>query len=128
VPAEIKDRGVADVPVVAGDGLKALPEAINAAGEHATVQTCVTCLLRGTFRYAWRAHWDSTAQGPAPRLHGPHGGRRRGEVLRVLRTAGRPAAGDREAVDLGGKENTAVPGPGVARRRTTTNASPTHRY
>jgi len=52
VLSELKNRGVADVLIVVCDGLKGLPDAIEAVWPHATVQTCVVHLLRGSFRYA----------------------------------------------------------------------------
>jgi transposase-like protein len=56
VLTEIKNRGVADVCTVVCDGLKGLPEAVNAVWDHAIVQTCVIHLLRNTFRYASRKY------------------------------------------------------------------------
>ena len=38
---ELKNRGVQDVCIVSCDGLKGLPEAINATWPEAVVQTCV---------------------------------------------------------------------------------------
>lgn len=55
VLTEIKNRGVADVCIVCCDGLKGLPDAIEATWERAIVQTCVIHLLRGSFRYSsWK--------------------------------------------------------------------------
>lgn len=52
VLTELKNRGVEDVLIVCCDGLKGLPEAIEATWPQATVQTCVIHLLRASFRYA----------------------------------------------------------------------------
>lgn len=52
VLTELKNRGVGDVLIVCCDGLKGLPEAIEATWPQATVQTCVIHLLRASFRYA----------------------------------------------------------------------------
>ena len=43
---ELKNRGVADVCIVSCDGLKGLPEAINATWPEAVVQTCAVHLVR----------------------------------------------------------------------------------
>jgi hypothetical protein len=50
VLTEIKNRGTADVCIVVCDGLKGLPEAVNAVWDRAIIQTCVIHLLRNTFR------------------------------------------------------------------------------
>jgi putative transposase len=42
--------------MVVCDGLKGLPEAIEATWRQAVVQTCVVHLLRASFRYAGRQH------------------------------------------------------------------------
>ena len=55
VLTELCYRGVRDVLIVCGDGLKVLPEAIAAAWPQAIVQTCVVHLIRNSMRYAsWR--------------------------------------------------------------------------
>ena len=51
VLTEIKNRGVADVIFVCCDGLKGLPDAIEATWPQAIVQTCVVHLIRGSVRY-----------------------------------------------------------------------------
>lgn len=51
VLTEIKNRGVADVIFVCCDGLKGLPDAIEATWPQAIVQTCVVHLIRGSIRY-----------------------------------------------------------------------------
>jgi putative transposase len=51
VLTEIRNRGVNDVIFVCCDGLKGLPDAIEATWPRALVQTCVIHLLRGSFRY-----------------------------------------------------------------------------
>ena len=52
VLSQLKNRGVGDVLIVVCDGLKGLPDAIEAVWPYAKVQTCVVHLLRGSFRYA----------------------------------------------------------------------------
>jgi transposase-like protein len=52
VLTEIRNRGVTDVLIVCCDGLKGLPDAIEAIWPKAVVQTYVIHLLRGSFRYS----------------------------------------------------------------------------
>jgi putative transposase len=66
VLTEIKNRGVEDVFITVCDGLKGLPEAITTVWEQATVQTCVIHLIRNTFRYAPRQHWDEVSRDLKP--------------------------------------------------------------
>jgi putative transposase len=66
VLTEIKNRGVDDVCIVVCDGLKGLPEAIEATWPLAVVQTCVLHLIRNTFRLASRADWDKMAKDLRP--------------------------------------------------------------
>ena len=55
VTSELANRGLADVLIVVCDGLKGLPEAIEATWPQATVQTCVVHLLRAAHRHAsWK--------------------------------------------------------------------------
>jgi len=55
VLTELKNRGVADVIFVCCDGLKGLPDAIEATWERASVQTCVVHLIRASVRYcSWK--------------------------------------------------------------------------
>ena len=51
VLTEIRNRGVTDVIFVCCDGLKGLPEAIEAVWPAANVQTCVVHLVRASIRY-----------------------------------------------------------------------------
>jgi putative transposase len=51
VLTEIRNRGVADVIFVCCDGLKGLPDAIEATWPQAVVQTCVVHLVRASIRY-----------------------------------------------------------------------------
>lgn len=66
VLTEIKNRGVGDVCMVVCDGLKGLPEAIEAVWPAAVTQTCVVHLLRASFRYAARQDWDALARALRP--------------------------------------------------------------
>jgi putative transposase len=55
VLTEIRNRGLADVIFCCCDGLKGLPEAIEAVWPQAIVQTCVIHLIRASVRYAsWK--------------------------------------------------------------------------
>ncbi len=66
VLTELKNRGVADVLMVVCDGLTGLPEAISAVWPQAITQTCIVHLLRNSFRYAGRQHWDAIAKALKP--------------------------------------------------------------
>lgn len=66
VLTEIKNRGVTDALMVVCDGLKGLPQAIETVWPRAVVQTCVVHLLRASFRYAARQHWDAVAKALKP--------------------------------------------------------------
>jgi putative transposase len=55
VLTELAQRGLADVIFVCCDGLKGLPEAIEATWPEANVQNCVVHLIRASTRYcAWK--------------------------------------------------------------------------
>lgn len=62
VLTELKNRGLADVLFVCCDGLKGLPEAIEATWPRASVQTCVVHLVRASLRYcSWKDRKRITA-------------------------------------------------------------------
>jgi putative transposase len=63
---ELRNRGVNDVLMVVCDGLAGLPEAIEHVWPQAVTQTCVVHLLRNSFRYAGRQHWDAIAKALRP--------------------------------------------------------------
>lgn len=51
---ELKQRGVRDILVLAADGLKGLPEAVEASFPETIFQTCIVHLIRSSTRYvAW---------------------------------------------------------------------------
>jgi transposase-like protein len=55
VLTELRHRGVEDVIFVCCDGLKGLPDAIEATWPAASVQTCVVHLIRASLRYcSWK--------------------------------------------------------------------------
>jgi len=66
VLTELKNRGVKDVFFVVCDGLKGLPDSVNAVFPLATVQTCIIHLVRGSFRYASRKYWDQLSKDLRP--------------------------------------------------------------
>ena len=66
VLTEVKNRGTDDVCIVVCDGLKGLPEAIEATWPLAVIQTCVLHLIRNTFRLASRRDWDAMAHDLRP--------------------------------------------------------------
>src|SRR6202007_1841389 len=66
VLSEIKNRGTKDVLMVVCDGLKGLPDAVNAVWEKAVVQTCIVHLLRNSFKYASKRDWAQLAKDLKP--------------------------------------------------------------
>jgi putative transposase len=66
VLTELKNRGVNDVLMMVCDGLTGLPDAIAAVWPVTITQTCVVHLLRNSFRYAGRQHWDAIAKALRP--------------------------------------------------------------
>ena len=63
---ELKNRGVVDVLMVVCDGLTGLPDAISTVWPATITQTCIVHLLRNSFRYAGRQHWDAIAKALKP--------------------------------------------------------------
>lgn len=55
---ELRNRGILDACIVCCDGLRGLPEAINAIWPQAVVQTCVVHLVRNSLRYSSTKHWQ----------------------------------------------------------------------
>jgi len=66
VLTEIRNRGVGDVLMIVCDGLTGLPDAISAVWPQTITQTCVVHLLRNSFRYAGRQHYDAIAKALRP--------------------------------------------------------------
>ncbi|MCU0300856.1 MAG: IS256 family transposase, partial [Candidatus Nanopelagicales bacterium] len=66
VLTDLRNRGVRDVFFVVCDGLKGLPDSVNAVWPDAIVQTCIIHLIRGSFRYASRKYWDELARDLKP--------------------------------------------------------------
>jgi transposase-like protein len=63
---ELRNRGVRDVFFVVCDGLRGLPDAVEATWPQATVQACIIHLIRGSFRYASRKDYDALAKDLRP--------------------------------------------------------------
>jgi transposase-like protein len=95
---ELKNRGIDDVLMLVCDGLKGLPEAVEAVWPRTIVQTCVVHLLRNSFRYAARQDWDKIAKALKRGLHRAERGRGDGAVPGVPGGVGQEVSGDREAV------------------------------
>jgi transposase-like protein len=85
VLTEIKNRGVADVCMVVCDGLAGLPDAVAATWPQAITQTCVVHLLRNSFRYAGRQHFDAITKALRPVYTAPTEPPRRVRRLDLLR-------------------------------------------
>lgn len=66
VRTELRNRDVKDVFFVVCDGLKGLPDSVNAVFPAAIVQTRIIHLIRNTFRYASRTYWDQIARDMQP--------------------------------------------------------------
>ena len=66
VLTDLRNRGVRDVFFVVCDGLKGLPDSVNAVWAEAIVQTCIIHLIRGSFRYASRKYWDELSRDLRP--------------------------------------------------------------
>ena len=66
VLTEIRTRGVEDVLMLVCDGLKGLPDSVGNVWPETVVQTCVIHLLRNSFRYTPRQHWDKMARDLKP--------------------------------------------------------------
>jgi putative transposase len=66
VLSEIKNRGTRDVLMVVCDGLKGLPDAVNAVWDKTIVQTCIVHLLRNSFKYASKKDWPQIARELKP--------------------------------------------------------------
>ena len=66
VLTELNNRGVNDVLMVVCDGLKGLPEAVNTVWKDTIVQTCIVHLMRNSFKYSARQHWDAISRALKP--------------------------------------------------------------
>ncbi|MDP8908576.1 MAG: IS256 family transposase [Chloroflexota bacterium] len=66
VLTELKQRGVQDILICCVDGLKGLPEAIEAIFPKTVVQTCVVHLIRHSLRYVPRREREQVARDLKP--------------------------------------------------------------
>src|ERR671916_2893146 len=66
VLVDLKNRGVADVFFVVCDGLKGLPDTVEAVWPQAIVQTCIIHLIRNTFRLTSRVDSDAIKKDIKP--------------------------------------------------------------
>jgi putative transposase len=66
VLTEIKNRGVNDCCILVCDGLKGLPQVVEATWPQTIVQTCIVHLLRNSFKYASRKDWAAIAKDLKP--------------------------------------------------------------
>lgn len=63
---ELKNRGVADIFYLVCDGLKGMPDSVNAVFTDTIVQTCVVHLIRNTFKYSSKRYWADIARDLKP--------------------------------------------------------------
>ncbi len=66
VLTDLRNRGVRDVFFVVCDGLNRLPEVVGNVWPQAIVQTCITHLIRNTFRLASKRDWDAMKRAVKP--------------------------------------------------------------
>lgn len=66
VLTNLQARGVNDVFFLVCDGLKGLPASVAAVWPDTIVQTCVIHLLRNSFKYVPRQHWDALKRDLKP--------------------------------------------------------------
>jgi transposase-like protein len=59
---ELKNRGVVDIFYLVCDGLKGMPDSVNAIYPDTIVQTCIVHLIRNTFKYASKKYWGALAR------------------------------------------------------------------
>jgi putative transposase len=111
VLTELKNRGVADVLMVVCDGLTGLPDAITAVWEQTITQTCIVHLLRNSFRYAGRQHWDVIAKALKPVYTAATEAAARERLAEFAQEWGTPLSGDRAVVGQRLGRVRAVPGP-----------------
>jgi putative transposase len=69
---DLKNRGVRDVFFVVCDGLKGLPDVVEAVWPQAIVQTCIIHLIRNTFRLSSRADSDAIKRDIKPIYTAPN--------------------------------------------------------
>ena len=110
VLTELRNRGVGDVLMIVCDGLTGLPDAIATVWPQTITQTCVVHLLRNSFRYAGRQHWDAIAKALPPVYIAPTEAAALERFPEVLRGLGPAVSGDRAVVGERLGRVRAVPG------------------
>jgi putative transposase len=63
---DLKQRGVQDIRICCVDGLRGLPEAIEAIYPQTVVQTCIVHLIRHSLKYVPRREREQVARDPKP--------------------------------------------------------------
>lgn len=66
VLTDLRNRGVGDVFFLVCDGLKGLPDVVGEVWSSTIVQACTVHLIRNSFRYVPRQHWDSLKRDLRP--------------------------------------------------------------
>jgi putative transposase len=66
VLTDLRNRGVTDVFFLVCDGLKGLPEVVGQVWPATIVQACSIHLIRNSFRYLPRQHWDGLKRDLRP--------------------------------------------------------------
>jgi transposase-like protein len=62
VLTELRNRGVQDVYIACMDGVKGLPEAVNAVFPKTWTQRCIVHMVRSSLRYVNRSHWKAVSE------------------------------------------------------------------
>jgi transposase-like protein len=66
VLTDLRNRGIADVFFLVCDGLKGLPDVVGEVWPATIVQACTVHLIRNSFRYLPRQHWDALRRDLKP--------------------------------------------------------------
>jgi len=98
VLTDLKNRGVRDIFFVVCDGLKGLPDSVNAVFPQAIVQACVIHLIRATLRVRLPQVLGRPRQGSEGDLHRTHGRGRVGRGRGAGREVGQALPGHPQAV------------------------------
>ena len=93
VLTEIRNRGLEDVLIVCCDGLRGLPDAIEATWPEALIQTCVIHLIRASTRLCSRGRPQNDRQGVTDRVHRGQRRNSRCGVGRTRHPVGKPLPG-----------------------------------
>jgi putative transposase len=93
VLVDLKNRGVADVFFVVCDGLKGLPDVVEAVWPQAIVQTCIIHLIRNTFRLAPKRDWPALQRDVQPIYTAMNAAAAKAAFDRLAETRGQRYAG-----------------------------------